>query len=194
MNIVLIGLRGSGKTACGELLAQRLGWRFVDTDAQVQQRVGLTIKEIFEREGEAGFRKREVEAVRAAAALDHAVIATGGGAILDARNVAALRAHGFVVHLSASPEVLWRRISADPLSAAQRPPLAKAPGADTHFGPYGNGLSVPGALEELQRLLLARAAAYHAARDVEVVVEERTPEQVVEAVLLLMRVRGIPVS
>jgi shikimate kinase len=175
VNIVLIGLRGTGKTVCGKLLAERLGWRFVDTDDRVQQRAGKSIREIFSAEGEAGFREREAEAVREVAAGEQAVIATGGGAVLTPANVTAMRDHGFVVHLAGRPETLWKRISADPRSTALRPELMKAAGG----------------LEEMKQLFRERAGAYCAARDVEVSVEERTPEQIVSAILLLLRVRGI---
>ena len=175
VNIVLIGLRGTGKTVCGKLLAQRLGWSFVDTDEVVRERSGMNIREIFAAEGEAGFREREAAVVREVAAVDGAVIATGGGAILDSRNTTVLRQRGFVVHLAAHPETLWKRISTDPQSAATRPVLTRTGGG----------------LREIERLCDERAGAYCAARDVEVSVEHRVPEQVVSAIQLLLRVRGI---
>jgi shikimate kinase len=178
MNVVLIGLRGSGKTTCGRLLARRLGWVFVDTDTEIQERAGAEIRRIFETEGEAGFRKREAEVVREMARLDRAVIATGGGAVLDKENVSALRGRGFVVHLSAPAEELWRRVSGDPKSEAERPALV----AEARNG-----------LEELARLLEARAGAYREARDVELVVLGRSPEELVSAILVLLRVRGLQV-
>jgi len=174
VNIVLIGLRGTGKTVCGKLLAKRLRWSFVDTDEVIQERAGMNIREIFAEESEAGFRKREAVVVRETAQGDHTVIATGGGAILDVQNVADLRRRGFVVHLVAHPETLWKRISADPVSASTRPVLTST-----------------GGLGELKRLFHDRAGAYCSARDVEVSVEHRAPEQVVSAILLLLRVRGI---
>jgi shikimate kinase len=175
VNIVLIGLRGTGKTVCGKLLAQRLRWPFVDTDEVIQERSGMNIREIFAGEGEAGFREREVGVVRETATADRTVIATGGGAILDPRNVAALRDRGFVVHLAAHPETLWKRILTDRQSPATRPVLTRADGG----------------LAEIKGLFHDRAGAYCAARDVEVSVEHRAPEQVVSAILLLLRVRGI---
>jgi shikimate kinase len=179
MKVILIGLRGTGKTVCGQLLAQRLGWAFFDTDEAIQERAGRSIRDIFAQDGEPGFRRLEAEVVRHAAKLDKAVVATGGGAVLDPANVAALREGSFVVHLSAGPEELARRILADPASAAQRPPLVKGAGEP---------------VDEMRRLLLSRAAAYRAARDAEVVVEGRTPEQVAGAILVLMRARSLPLS
>jgi len=176
MNVVLIGLRGSGKSTCGKLLAERLGWLFIDTDEVVQERAGKSIRELFDEGGEALFRQLESEAVRQAARHENAVIATGGGAVLDPENVADLRRQGFVIHLTANPHELWKRISADVKSSAQRPKLTnKALGGE----------------EELEKLLLARSAAYGRARDVELSVEGRSPDQVLEAMLLLLRARGV---
>ena len=95
MNLVLIGLRGTGKSTVGRILSMRLKWPFHDTDAIVQDRSGLTIRELFEQKGEPEFRRLESEVVQEFAKLDAAVIATGGGAILNETNVAALRANGF---------------------------------------------------------------------------------------------------
>lgn len=176
MNVVLIGLRGTGKSTCGRLLAERLGWLFLDTDEVVQERAGKSIRELFESGGEPLFRQLESEVVRQAARHANAVLATGGGAILDPENVTDLRRQGFVIHLSGHPLELWRRIQADVASHAQRPPLVRG----TTLG-----------LEELERLLLSRSAAYSAARDVEVRVDDRTPEQVMEAMWLLLKARGL---
>ena len=176
MNVVLIGLRGTGKSTSGRLLAIRLGWAFVDTDEVVQERAGKSIRELFEEGGEALFRQLESEAVRQAARHPNIVIATGGGAVLDPENVADLQRQGFVIHLGGNPKELWRRIQADLASHAQRPPL------------LAGSLSGP---EELERLLLSRSAAYSEARDAEVRVDGRTPEQVVDAMLLLLKARGL---
>lgn len=176
MNLVLIGLRGSGKSTVGRLLAQRLGWDFFDTDLMVQERTGISIREMFEKHGEAEFRKHESAAVLECAARSNAVIATGGGAILNPLNTDAIKKDGFVAHLSANPEVLWQRISHDQTSIESRPKLIP------------NAFS---GIDELKKLMLARAGAYAHARDVEVDVEERSPEEVADAVLILMRARGV---
>ena len=95
MNLVLIGLRGTGKSTVGRLLAERLQRPFFDTDTLVQQRAGKTIREIFEQDGEAAFRALESAVVRECAQQRNAVLATGGGAVLDPQNTAALRAGRF---------------------------------------------------------------------------------------------------
>lgn len=105
-NIVLIGMAGAGKTTLGRLLAQRTGRAFFDSDAAVVESAGIPIPEIFAREGEAGFRAREREAIRTLAARSGCVIATGGGAVLDPANVRALRQNGRLCFLDRAPEAL----------------------------------------------------------------------------------------
>jgi shikimate kinase len=103
-NIFLIGPMGSGKSAVGRQLAKMLRRDFHDSDAVIEARTGVDIPLIFEKEGEAGFRRREREVIEALTALDDVVIATGGGAILDPGNRAALASRGLVVYLDASVE------------------------------------------------------------------------------------------
>ena len=98
-NIVLIGMAGCGKTAVGRLVSQALGRTFVDTDALVEREAGMSIPQIFETQGEAAFRKQEAEAVFQASRMSGAVIATGGGAVLDPENRRALRQNGRVFFL-----------------------------------------------------------------------------------------------
>ncbi|MBO8142647.1 MAG: 3-dehydroquinate synthase [Firmicutes bacterium] len=100
-NVVLIGFMGAGKTAVGRRLAERLGRPFVDADQVVEESAGMSIRDIFAREGEAGFRRREAEAVRRLAARRGQVIATGGGAVMERENLRALRATGTLVWLRA---------------------------------------------------------------------------------------------
>ena len=96
MNLVLIGMPGSGKSTVGKILSRMLCMPLVDTDALVEQTAGKTIPELFAQEGEAAFRDRETAAVRQAAALDNTVIATGGGIVLRPENMEALAATGLV--------------------------------------------------------------------------------------------------
>jgi shikimate kinase len=98
-NIVLIGPMGSGKSAVGKQLARSLGREFVDSDAEIEQRTGVDIAFIFEKEGEAGFRQREREIIAELAVRENSVIATGGGAVLEAENRDRLTANGVVVYL-----------------------------------------------------------------------------------------------
>jgi shikimate kinase len=176
VNVVLIGLRGTGKSTCGRLLSTKLNRAFVDTDELIQERSGQSIREIFEVGGEPHFRVLETAVVRQVAMQKGLVIATGGGAILDEGNVNALRQNGYVIHLSASPDELWRRIEADTVTREQRPSLS---------GGKLNGR------KELEKLLLTRSGAYSKARHVEVRVEGRSPDQIVSAIMLLLRANRI---
>ncbi|HWS77351.1 MAG TPA: shikimate kinase [Thermomonas sp.] len=112
-NIVLVGPMGSGKSHVGGLLAARLGVDFVDLDARIQAEAGMPISAIFASEGEAGFRARESRALADALARDGQVVATGGGAVLDAGNRAAMRANGHVVYLQVEAGEQLRRIAGD---------------------------------------------------------------------------------
>ncbi len=112
-NLFLVGLMGAGKTTVGRTLARRLGRDFHDSDHEIEQRTGVRVPVIFEIEGEAGFRKREVEAIDRLTALANVVIATGGGAVLDARNREHLRSRGLVIYLHAQPSELAKRLGRD---------------------------------------------------------------------------------
>jgi shikimate kinase len=100
---------GSGKTAVGKRLAALLGKQFFDSDAEVERRTGVDIRYIFEKEGEAGFRTREREVIAALTALEDVVVATGGGAVLDARNREHLAGTGTVVYLKATVDIQLMR-------------------------------------------------------------------------------------
>lgn len=111
VNIVLVGLMGSGKSTVGRMSAQSLGFGFVDTDHLIISAANKTIPEIFASEGEAGFRKRETEALRSLIGQQRLVIATGGGIVTQPQNLEILKQLGFVVWLHADPMVLHRRTS-----------------------------------------------------------------------------------
>ncbi len=117
-NVVLIGFMGSGKSSIGRRVARRLGYTFYDTDRLVTERTGLPVAQIFKRLGEAQFRTLEREALASLAHLTRAVVATGGGIVLDPANRDALRALGCVGWLVASEEVTFERVSRN-----QRRPL-----------------------------------------------------------------------
>lgn len=104
---------GCGKTTVGRQLAKRLGRSFADTDHEIEARTGVRIPTIFEIEGEAGFRRREAQVIAELAAEHDLVLATGGGAILDPANRAALAASGVVIYLNAPPDLLFERTRHD---------------------------------------------------------------------------------
>jgi len=124
-NVVLVGLSGSGKSTVARLLARRLGWRYVDTDREIQQRAGLTVQQIFAERGEAEFRALEALVVREVCAASRQVIATGGGAVVNERNRDEMLDGNLVVFLESSPEVLARRL-AESVRREPRPLLANA--------------------------------------------------------------------
>jgi shikimate kinase len=101
-SVFLVGPMGSGKSAVGRQLARALSLPFHDSDAEVERRTGVDIPFIFEKEGEAGFRQREREAIEALTATPHIVLATGGGAVLLEENRRNLRERGCVVYLQTS--------------------------------------------------------------------------------------------
>lgn len=138
-NIVLIGMPGTGKSLIGKLLAELTGKTLQDTDAKIEEEAKMTIPEIFEKEGETGFRDRESAICKKLGKERNLIIATGGGAILRPENVDALRQNGTLVHITRSIDKLPTR--GRPLSKnietlkkmeAQRMPLYKA-AADITF-------------------------------------------------------------
>jgi len=119
MNLVLIGYRGTGKTAIGRRLAERLDMEYVGLDDEIVRRAGKSIPELVDESGWERFRDLEAEVVRDAAAADGRVLDTGGGAILRDENVAVLRRNGIVFWLRASVPDIVARIRGDD----QRPSL-----------------------------------------------------------------------
>ena len=121
-NIVLIGLPGSGKSTVGQLLAEKLGRPFMETDAMAEAREGRAISAIFAAEGEAYFRNLETACAKEAAAAEDTVIATGGGIVLRRENMDALGKTGAVYFLDRSPGEIASGVdvSGRPLLAGQR--------------------------------------------------------------------------
>ena len=108
-NIVLIGFMGTGKTTIGRLLASRLGRPFVDCDKKVEYESGMTIREIFERYGEAYFRQKEKDMIAKLSRYNNAVIATGGGVVLSNENMRRLKRNGVIIALTASVDTILQR-------------------------------------------------------------------------------------
>ena len=103
---------GAGKTSVGQIIARRLGYDFLDTDAEIERREGLTIPQVFDQKGEPYFRAQEAALVRELASREQAVIATGGGMVADSASRMALLNMGIVVCLTAAPEAILRRVDA----------------------------------------------------------------------------------
>ena len=137
-NLVLVGMSGTGKSRVGRLVAERLRWRFVDTDAEIERSAGRPVQQIFAAEGEARFRAIEREVVARVARRVGTVISTGGGAILDPANRERLFAANLVVCLEASAEQIAARLARsrerrpllqgdDPLAAIRALQAQRAP-------------------------------------------------------------------
>lgn len=159
--VVLTGFMATGKSSVGERLAKRLARPFVDTDRLVERAEGRSIEAIFATDGEPYFRAAERRAIGEALALGDAVIATGGGAIVDPENFAALSAAAPIVCLTARPEILAARAGA----TGSRPLLA---GEDPR--------------RRIDRLLAERAPAY-AKADLTIDTSERTVDEVVDRIV-----------
>lgn len=127
MNIILMGYRCTGKTSAGRRLAERLGRPFYDTDALVEGQMQRTILQIVAEQGWQVFREAETAVIRDLSAADHSVIALGGGAVLDARNVESLKRNGFFVWLSAEAETIAARMEKDVDAGTERPSLTGKP-------------------------------------------------------------------
>jgi shikimate kinase len=166
MNIVLIGYRGTGKSTVGKRLAARLGRECLSTDAEIVTRAKRTIPEIVAQEGWEYFRDLESAVCRDLAGRDQLVIDTGGGAILRAQNVEALKKSGTLFWLTASVETIAKRIGGD----NQRPSLT----------------GTKSFIEEIQDVLREREPKYQAAADHIIATDGRTIDQLVETLLALL--------
>lgn len=163
-NVVLVGFMGTGKTKVGRALAARLGWEFVDTDELIARKAGKSVGEIFDGEGESGFRRLETEVIAALAADGRTgrVVATGGGIVTRAENWEHLRALGPVICLTATVDTIVARVSDD---SVRRPILESA---DVR--------------EVVWEKLTERAAAY-AKAGAHVLTDRKSPEEVAEIVI-----------
>jgi shikimate kinase len=111
--IACVGLPGSGKSTVGRHLAKRLGCRFIDSDVVIEQRIGCSIREFFEREGEPAFRDIEAQVLDELTQAERCVLSTGGGAVLRPANRAALHERTTAVYLHSAPEDVFKRLRHD---------------------------------------------------------------------------------
>jgi shikimate kinase len=118
MNIVLIGLKSCGKTSVGKALAAKLAKNFIDTDEFLLERHGKSnqsIRDIFQQEGEEHFRNLEKKVVATISSFNNAIVATGGGSIIEEENVKNLKKKGHLIYLDLSFEAWKSRIEQQPL-------------------------------------------------------------------------------
>ncbi|NDZ15095.1 shikimate kinase [Variovorax sp. WS11] len=113
MAVALVGLPGAGKSAVGRRLAQRLQLPFIDSDDLIERRIGCSIRDYFEREGEQSFRDLEQTVITELAASAQGIVSTGGGSVLREANRVQLHTNFHVIYLRSSPEDLFRRLRHD---------------------------------------------------------------------------------
>ena len=109
-NIVLVGFMGTGKSAVGRVIAQKLEFHFIDTDDVIEQTSKAKISDIFAEHGEDYFRDLESQAVKSVALMKNQVVATGGGVVLRPSNIDLLRTGGPIFCLNATPKAIWDRV------------------------------------------------------------------------------------
>jgi shikimate kinase len=168
-SIFLIGMMASGKTTVGRRLAEHLGWKFYDADRELEERCGVPISYIFEKEGEAGFRARETQMLAELTALDGVVVSTGGGAPMFEINRKLLR-RGLVIQLSSSISDIIERTRYD----TARPLLATEDRA-----------------ARIRAIMLERGPVYDEACDEKVVTSRRQVDYVVKKILEMPSVRAV---
>ena len=163
-SIYLVGMMGSGKTSTGRPLAERLGYGFVDADAVIEQAAGCSIPDIFDRDGEAGFRSLESQVLSAISQRHSLVVATGGGVVTQPENWGMLHS-GIVIWLDVVPDQLLQRLNAD---STVRPLLQTADP------------------EAAVNALLNERRPLYAEADLTVVINEEPPETVADGILQLL--------
>ncbi len=166
INIYLIGFRCTGKTTLGKMIAQKLGWSFVDLDAMVTDRAGKTVEALVAESGWEKFRRFEKEVLGEVSRQKGIVVATGGGIVLDPENSARLKNTGHVIWLTASPEVIVKRMKIDTSNLHQRPSLT------------GEGM-----IDEVEEVLKEREALYRAAAHQVIDTEKTDLETLVTLIL-----------
>jgi shikimate kinase len=165
--LILIGPRGAGKTSAGRLAASLLGWPFFDADLEAERRAGMDIASLMARQGEAAFRTLEAQVLADLCLREPAVVATGGGAVLNEESRALIRSSGLAIWLDAAPEALWGRIQADPDTPARRPRLAG------------------GGVEEVRQLRARREPLYRQCAQARLDTGGRTVDEVARALATL---------
>lgn len=169
MNLVLTGMRGSGKSYYGKALAKFLGWKFLDTDELIIKKEGKSIPELIQKNGWHDFRKLEKELCKELATLDEHVISTGGGIIIDKENEQLLRQNGKIIFLYRTIEKCAEYILQG-TKAKDRPSLT------------GKNLNDPNELlKELEELWQEREKRYRLSADLIIdVTNEIKPEEILE--------------
>jgi shikimate kinase len=166
LNIILTGFMATGKTVVGTMLAEQMGYEFVDTDELIVKRSGMPIAEIFDKKGEAAFRRFERDLAQELGKKDGLVVSTGGGLMLDPANVAALSRRGRIFCLVATPEEIFNRVSND--KHVNRPLL-----------------NVDDPMHQIVEMMTRREEGY--GRFPQIVTSGKTPEEVTRSLLTICR-------
>jgi shikimate kinase len=169
MNIVIIGYRGSGKSTVGSRLAAHLQMKFVDTDDLIESKEGH-ISDIVKSKGWNHFRRLEKSVIEEISKEDHLIIAPGGGVVLDADNVNALKRNGLIIWLKADQQTLLKRIQKDQGSSTRRPTLTGK-----------------GTLEEIEETISEREPFYEKASEVQIDTSMMDVEAVVKDILTVLK-------
>jgi shikimate kinase len=166
MVITLIGYRGTGKSTLAAPLAKRLGWEWLDADAELERRAGRSIRDIFATDGEPEFRRLERDLLAELLRRDRLIVAAGGGAIQNAATRRDMQAAGPVIWLQASVDTIERRLAGDPTTGGRRP-----------------NLTTTGGRAEIERLLAIREPLYRECATIVLDTDAIAPEQLVDQVL-----------
>lgn len=174
--IYLTGLRGTGKTTVGKLVAEVINATCIDLDVLIEDTAGRSISEIFAQSGETAFRDLETQCLTSIAQQRESdsdysrLVALGGGAILRPENRKLIRDSGTCIWLMAAPETLARRMATDDTTAGRRPAL-------TDLSP----------VDEIEKMLADRKSLYQESSDLQVDTEGKSPQQVTAVILDWLR-------
>jgi shikimate kinase len=171
MLLTLIGYRATGKTTLARLLAERLGWDWIDADVEIEHQAGKSIARIFAEQGEPAFRDLEAQVIADLCRRERLVLAAGGGAPLRPESRQAMRQAGRVVWLSARPETILARMSADTTTTTRRPDLTDK-----------------GSLEEIIHLLAVRTPIYQESAHLWVDTEGKTPAELADTIVAELKI------
>ena len=166
MNVFLIGYRCSGKTTVGKSIAKTIDWSFVDSDLLIIKKNGNSIKDIIDTAGWDAFRRMERSTLRQICTKDRQVVATGGGVVLDADNIKAMKTSGTVVWLEASAASIQERMRQDKNTENFRPALTDK-----------------GRMEEIEDMLLQRNPYYESASDLSIRTDNATIDQITQKII-----------
>ena len=164
--IILTGYRATGKSSIGKILADMLGFGFIDTDETIEKRQGETITEMVGRGGWDLFRRKEENLLLELVRSRNKVIASGGGSVMHERAWSKLRQDALVVWLTADIKTICRRLAADDDTEDQRPPLTEM-----------------GTMDEIAMVLSQRQPLYEKSSDLTIDTNDKTPEEVAEIIV-----------